>query len=352
MKIAIVAPPWVAVPPVGYGGTEVVLDGLARGLQAAGHDILLFTTGDSTCPVPKAWVFEEACGVGIGGAVTELRHVIHAYEAASGYDIVHDHTLVGPVYSERFSSLPVVTTNHGPFDGELHDYYRAIGDRVPIIAISDHQASTASDISVAAVIHHGIDVDKFTVGSGGGGYALFLGRMSPDKGVHNAIRIARKAGVPLKIAAKLHEQPEYDYFNEYVRPLLGGDIEYVGEVGGAAKRDLLAEASCLLNPMQWHEPFGMVMIEALSSGTPVVATPRGAAPEIVDDGVTGYLRAGEEGLASALLRVGELDRAACRKAAVGRFSLEPMVEAHVALFERVLAGELDGFEDIGEETAA
>jgi glycosyltransferase involved in cell wall biosynthesis len=352
MKIAIVAPPWVAVPPVGYGGTEVVLDGLARGLQAAGHDILLFTTGDSTCPVPKAWVFEEACGVGIGGAVTELRHVIHAYEAASGYDIVHDHTLVGPVYSERFSSLPVVTTNHGPFDGELHDYYRAIGDRVPIIAISDHQASMVSDISVAAVIHHGIDVDKFTVGSGDGGYALFLGRMSADKGVHNAIRIARKAGVPLKIAAKLHEQPEYDYFNEYVRPLLGGDIEYVGEVGGAAKRELLAEAMCLLNPMQWHEPFGMVMIEALSSGTPVVATPRGAAPEIVDDGVTGYLRAGEEGLASALLRVGELDRAACRKAAVGRFSLEPMVDAHVALFERVLAGKLDGFEDIGEETAA
>jgi glycosyltransferase involved in cell wall biosynthesis len=352
MRIAIVAPPWVAVPPVGYGGTEVVLDGLARGLQAAGHEILLFTTGDSTCPVPKAWVFEEACGVGIGGAVTELRHVIHAYEAASGYDIVHDHTLVGPVYSERFSSLPVVTTNHGPFDGELHDYYRAIGDRVPIIAISDHQASLVSDISVAAVIHHGIDVDKFTVGSGGGGYALFLGRMSADKGVHNAIRIARKAGVPLKIAAKLHEQPEYDYFNEYVRPLLGGDIEYVGEVGGAAKRELLAEAMCLLNPMQWHEPFGMVMIEALSSGTPVVATPRGAAPEIVDDGVTGYLRAGEEGLASALLRVGELDRAACRKAAVGRFSLEPMVDAHVALFERVLAGKLDGFEDIGEETAA
>jgi len=352
MKIAIVAPPWVAVPPVGYGGTEVVLDGLARGLQAAGHDVLMFTTGDSTCPVPKAFVFEEACGVGIGGAVTELRHVIHAYEAASGYDIVHDHTLVGPVYSERFSSLPVVTTNHGPFDGELHDYYRAIGDRVPIIAISDHQASMAPDISVAAVIHHGIDVDKFTVGSGGGGYALFLGRMSPDKGVHNAIRIARKAGVPLKIAAKLHEQPEYDYFNEYVRPLLGGDIEYVGEVGGSAKRELLAEAMCLLNPMQWHEPFGMVMIEALSSGTPVVATPRGAAPEIVDDAVTGYLRAGEEGLASALLRVGELDRAACRKAAVGRFSLEPMVDAHVALFERVLAGELDGFEDIGEETAA
>jgi hypothetical protein len=143
MKIAIVAPPWVAVPPVGYGGTEAVLDGLARGLSYAGHDVLLYTTGDSACPVPKAWVFENAAGVGIGGAVTELRHVIYAYEAACGYDIVHDHTLVGPVYAERFPGLLVVTTNHGPFDGDLRDYYRAISDRVPVIAISHHQASTA-----------------------------------------------------------------------------------------------------------------------------------------------------------------------------------------------------------------
>ena len=157
MKIAIVAPPWVAVPPVGYGGTEAVLDGLARGLSAAGHDVLLYTTGDSACPVPKAWVFEQAVGVGVGGAVTELRHVIHAYEAVRDFDIVHDHTLVGPVYAERFHDVAVVTTNHGPFDGDLHDYYRAISDRVPIIAISHHQASTAGDIPVAAVIHHGID---------------------------------------------------------------------------------------------------------------------------------------------------------------------------------------------------
>ena len=342
MKIAIVAPPWVSVPPAGYGGTEVVLDGLARGLQAAGHDVLLYATGDSACPVPKAWVFEKAVGVGTGGAVSELRHVIHAYEAVRGYDIVHDHTLVGPVYAQRLALLPVVTTNHGPFDGDLHDYYRAIGHRVPIIAISHHQASLAGDIPVAGVIHHGLDVEKFPVGSGRGGYVLFLGRMSPDKGVHIAVRIARKAGVPLKIAAKLHEQAEFDYFKEHVRPLLGGDVEFVGEVGGAAKHELLGEALCLLNPMQWHEPFGMVMIEALASGTPVVATSRGAAPEIVDEGVTGYLRGGEESLAAALQQVGGLQRAACRKAAEARFSLGPMVEAHVSLFERVLSGELEG----------
>jgi glycosyltransferase involved in cell wall biosynthesis len=354
MKIAIVAPPWVAIPPVGYGGTEAVLDGLARGLSAEGHDVLLYTTGDSACPVPKAWVFEQAAGVGIGGAVTELRHVIHAYEAVSGYDIVHDHTLVGPVYAEHFPAMAVVTTNHGPFDGDLHDYYRAIGDRVPIIAISHHQASTAGEIRVAGVVHHGIDMNKFSLGSGRGGYALFLGRMSPDKGVHTAIHAAARAGVPLKIAAKLREPAEYAYFNESVRPLLGGDIEFVGEVAGAVKHELLGDAFCLLNPMAWDEPFGMVMIEALASGTPVVATPRGAAPEIIDDGVTGHLRTGEEALAEALGDVGALSREACRRAAESRFSLKQMVAGHVALFERVLAGELtdEQFEDVDEETAA
>ncbi|HLN06213.1 MAG TPA: glycosyltransferase family 4 protein [Acidimicrobiales bacterium] len=354
MKIAIVAPPWVAVPPVGYGGTEAVLDGLARGLSAAGHDVLLYTTGDSACPVPKAWVFEKAAGVGIGGAVTELRHVIHAYEAVRGYDIVHDHTLVGPVYAERFPDLAVVTTNHGPFDGDLRDYYRAIGDRVPVIAISHHQASTAGEVPVAGVIHHGINTDKFALGAGRGGYALFLGRMSPDKGVHTAVRVAREAGVPLKIAAKLREQPEHEYFEERVRPLLGGDIEYIGEVAGATKHQLLGDALCLLNPMAWHEPFGMVMIEALASGTPVVATPRGAAPEIVDDGVTGFLRIGEEALAVALGRVGSLDRAACRRAAESRFSLEHMVGGHVDLFERVIRGEFvpGSYDDLDEATAA
>ena len=338
MKVAIVAPPWVAVPPIGYGGTEAVLDGLAKGLSVAGHDVLLYTTGDSTCPVPKAWVFEKAVGIGIGGAVTELRHVIHAYEALRDYDIVHDHTLVGPVYADRFLGLPVVVTNHGPFEGDLHDYYKAIADRVPIIAISKHQASTARDIPLAGVIHHGIDMNEFTLGAGRGGYALFLGRMSPDKGVHTAVRVARAAGVPLKIAAKLREQAEHEYFNKCVRPLLGGDIEFVGEVAGTAKHELLGDALCLLNPMAWPEPFGMVMIEALASGTPVVATPRGAAPEIVDDGVTGYLRVGEDALTLTLQSVGALDRASCRKVAEERFSLEHMVAGHVALFEHVLGG--------------
>lgn len=191
------------------------------------------------------------------------RHVINAYDHVRdwGADVVHDHTLVGPVYAERFD-LPVVTTNHGPFDGELADLYRAIADRVAVIAISHHQASTAIQTPIAAVIHHGVDVDASPHGSGDGGYALFLGRMSPDKGVDVAARVARRAEIRLRIAAKMREPAEVAYFERDVAPLLGDGIDYVGEVGGRAKLDLLAGARCLLNPIAWPEPFGMVMIEA------------------------------------------------------------------------------------------
>lgn len=338
MRIAIIAPPWVPVPPPAYGGTETVLDHLARGLVAAGHDVLLFATGDSTCPVPTAWVLPAAAGTVHAGAATELRHVVNAYDVILdwGPDIVHDHTLVGPVYAGRFG-VPVVTTNHGPFDSELGDLYRVVAPGVPIIAISHDQASAARATPIAAVIHHGIDVDAMPVGPGDGGYALFLGRMNADKGVHVAARVARAAGVPLRIAAKMAEPPEREYFRAEVEPLLGHGVEYVGEVGGAEKLELLAGASCLLNPLRWSEPFGMVMIESLACGTPVLATPHGSVPEIVDDGVTGFVRATETDLADALLRVGELDRAACRKVAAERFSTARMVADHVDLFRAVIA---------------
>ncbi len=315
-----------------------MLDTLARGLQDAGEDVLLFTTGDSTCPVPKAWVMEQAAGVGVAGAATELRHVIHAYREARDADIVHDHTLVGPVYAERFGGLAVVTTNHGPFQSELGDYYRAIAHRTPVIAISHHQASTAVGTPIAAVIHHGVDPSRFCVGEGDGGYAAFLGRMCAEKGVDTAIRIARRAGVPLRIAAKMGEAAERAYFEARVRPLLGGDIEYVGELGAADKAELLGGATCLLNPIAWPEPFGMVMVESLACGTPVVATPMGAAPEIVADGETGFIRSGERALAAALVAAGGLDRAACRQAVCTKFSASRMVAEHITLYRSVLEG--------------
>jgi hypothetical protein len=202
LRIALVAPPWVPVPPPAYGGTEAVLDNLARGLRDAGHDVMLFATGDSECDVPTRWVLERAAGMVGTGSATELHHVVHAYEVVQewGADVVHDQTLVGPVYAQRFD-IPVVTTNHGSFDGELGALYRAVADRVPVVAVSNHHAASATGIPIAAAIHHGVDVDAFPLGGGRGGYAVFLGRMSPDKGVHVAARIARDAGVPLRIAA-------------------------------------------------------------------------------------------------------------------------------------------------------
>ena len=337
MRIAIVAPPWLPVPPPAYGGTENVLDTLGRGLDAAGHEVLLCTTGDSTSPVKRSSVFERAIGVGSGSSVDEIRHVINAYEALDGADVVHDHTLVGPLYSGAFPGLPVVTTNHGPFNAALIDLYRVVSGRVPIIAISHHQASTALPVPIAAVIHHGVDPADFSVGAGGGGYAVFLGRMHPGKAPHVAAEIARTVGFPLRIAAKMREPEERAYFEAMVRPLLGTDVSYVGEVDRQAKIELLGGAECLLNPIAWAEPFGMVMIEAMACGTPVLTTNYGAAPEIVEDGVVGFVRSDKLGLVEALGRVHEIERAACRERVEKIFSVKRMVDAHLDVYERAVA---------------
>ena len=337
MRIAVIAPPWTPVPPALYGGIELVVDRLAVGFQKAGHEVLLFTTGDSTCPVPRAWALEEAEHQRIGMVVPELRHIMAAYDAVQDYDIVHDHSVMGPVYAQQFPDLPVVTTVHGPFNDELTDLYGRIAKRVPLIAISHAQSKPVPEIPIARVIHHGLDVDAFPVGKGEGGYFLFLGRMSPDKGAHRATEICYKAGVPLLMAAKMREPWEHEYFDKNVRPYLNDDIRYLGEVGHEEKLELLANARGLIFPIRWNEPFGMVMIEALACGTPVLAFPEGAAPEVVDDGRTGFLCADEAEMIAAVHRIDEIDRTDCRAAVEGYFSAERMVAEHVELFDDILA---------------
>jgi glycosyltransferase involved in cell wall biosynthesis len=341
MRIGVVAPPWVAVPPAAYGGTEAVIDELVRGFERAGHDVMLWTTGDSTCQVPRGHIIAEAQGKRMGVAAVELDHVIAGYEAltAWGADIVHDHTLTGPLCAPR-SHPPVVTTNHGPFEGELAALYRLVAQRVPIIAISHDQARRARTIPVAAVIHHGLDPEAYPGGDGGGDdagpYFLFLGRIIPDKGPDHAARAVRQVGGRLLIAGKMQEDHEHRYFAEQLEPLLGDDIVYVGEVRLEDKVRLLAGATALVNPLRWPEPFGMVMIEALACGTPVVAYRYATAPEIIDDGVTGYLCKDMDDLATKLTEAQRLDRTACRAAVTDRFSTDRMVAEHIAVFERVL----------------
>ena len=345
MKVGLLAPPWVPVPPPSYGGTEAVVDRLARGLVAAGHEVLLFAPGDSTCPVPTVPHTLQARPDEIGLTTVELAYVIRGHDCLSECDVVHDHTLAGAAIGRRSGSPPMLTTSHGPFTPEVSDIYRSFARRVPIIAISHAQAVEASlqGIQIARVIHHGLDPDEITPGAGGEGYLLFLGRMHPDKGADVAARVARAAGMPLRIAAKMREPAERDWFEAAVAPLLGGDVEYVGEAGRAEALALLQGAAALVNPIRWSEPFGLVMIEALAAGTPVLAFPNGAAPEIVEDGNTGFLCVDEKDMVRRVADIPRLDRHACRKAVLTRFSTQRVVEDHLMAYERIIAAdEADG----------
>jgi glycosyltransferase involved in cell wall biosynthesis len=337
LKVGLLAPPWAAIPPPSYGGTEAVVCQLAQGLVAAGHEVVLYATGDSTVPVPLVSAVASAEWDRIGNGEVELPYVMAGYEALAGCDVIHDHTLLGPAWALATGYDRVVTTCHGPFSGELRAIYGRYGKRLPVVAISHDQASRAPEIAVDRVIHHGLDLDEYPQGEGDGDYLLFLGRMTPDKGVREAILAARAAGETLIIAAKNREPAEKRYFADQIQPLLADDVEVVGEVAGEAKLNLLGAAKALLNPIQWAEPFGLVMIEAMACGTPVIACPIGAAREIVDSGSTGFLCADTAELAAAIHRVDRLDRGLCRATVTERFSTGRMIDDHLTLYQEMVA---------------
>jgi glycosyltransferase involved in cell wall biosynthesis len=343
LRIGLLAPPWLPIPPPGYGGTESVIDRLARGLQDAGHEVRLWTTGEATCPVPRRSTFDVACRDSMGNAVFELRQAIEGYEwfEDERCDVVHDHSLVGPLLAHV--SMPVITTNHGPFENpELATIYRHTPATIPIIAISRSQAAMARwmGIRISHVIHHGIDVDEIPEGDGRGDergpYLLFLGRMSPTKGLSEAIDVARSTGSRLVIASKVADPEERRYFEREIAHRCVDGIEFVGEVGGIEKYRLLGGATALVNPIRWPEPFGLVMIEALATGTPVITTPHGAAPEIVSHGDNGLVCADDAALIDAVRSVERIDRHHCRRDVARRFSASLMVHRHLDAYERLL----------------
>lgn len=335
MRIGLIAAPWIPIPPVGYGGIERVVDSLARGFIAAGHEVLLAAASDSTCPAPLVPGMRPSERAELGFTLSELSHVIRAYEGLGSVDVIHDHTLAGPLVGRRPDSVPVVTTIHGPLIPASADLYRAMAADTAIIGISRDQTSHMPDVPVTRVIHHGMDVDAVPTGSGKGGYVCFVGRICPDKGVLEAIHIARRAGIPLRIAAKMREPEEIVYFRSVIEPILSSNEEFLGELGDADKYRLMGEAMAFLNPIQWSEPFGLVMIESLSTGTPVVGTLIGSAPEIVDHGKTGYLAPTEQ-LHSLLPLAASLDRSHCRERALRLFSTERMVGKHLDLYAKLL----------------
>jgi glycosyltransferase involved in cell wall biosynthesis len=306
-----------------------------------GHDVRLFTVGESTCPVSTSFLYPSAVEP-MGHVAAELAHVLSAYDTLADVDVIHDHTLAGSlVTATKAARPPVAVTHHGTFSADMRRIFAAISRRAAIIAISHAQAQSAGTVPIEAVIHHGIDLTRYAHGPGDGGYVLFLGRMSPDKGVHRAVRVARRAGRPLVLATKMREPEEYAYFERAVRPLLSASVELLIEPGLTQRIDLLQHAEALLNPICWPEPFGLVMPEALACGTPVLAFPNGAVPEIVEHRRTGYLCADEDEMLAALDRVADIDRTVCSTAAHQRFSMASMAAEHDRLYRRLVGGGLE-----------
>jgi len=303
---------------------------------------VLCCPGGSTVNVDQYNPMPDPVGFPSDRAVKwEFAHVIDSYSFLDEWqpDVIHDHTLTGPLVSQRYN-MPVVTTNHSTFGWEYDLYYRFISEEVPIVAISQHQAST-TDIPLAGVVYNGTDVEDIPSGDGDGEYILWIGRFDDAKGAYEAIKVAHLCDIPLRLAARTPSPQQAAYFHEKVETYLGDlGVEYVGEVTGDAKHELIGQAVCLLNPIKWDEPFGMVMTEALAHGTPVVAMRRGAATEIVRHGETGYLGDSLSELCDGvnLCRNFTLSRTACRSDALTRFSTGRMVEGYLEIYEDVMKG--------------
>ncbi len=341
MRIAMISTPFVSVPPPRYGGTELIVAELVTGLAAAGHEVTLFATGDSHAGqnVSLRSRFERPRWP--PDAYVELDHASFAIEEiladSGGFDVVHAHVPAALSFARLLDAPMVYTVHHddGAEYARLQSLYRR--SRAHFVAISARQRELMYELGEARVIHHGLDPGCHHFGAGDGGYCAFLGRFSPEKAPHVAVDAARAAGVAIRLAGAPHWR-DHDYFERELGPRLRlPGIEAVGEIGGACKREFLAGARALLFPVDWEEPFGLVMIEAMLSGTPVLAFARGSVPEIVEHGLTGYLCRDADDMAARLRAIGRFDRAACRRRALERWTSARMVRDYVALYEAVAA---------------
>ena len=330
LKVAVLSPVWFPVPPTGYGGIELVVSLLADGLADAGHEVTLFASGDSLTKATLAYVFERAPSELIGRSLPELRHAMACYRRADEFDVINDHSGITGAALGGLVDTPVVHTVHGPLDThEAQDAYGAIAEvsrGVGLISISENQRGPMPDLPWTATIPNAIDFSLYPCKPHRGEYLLFLGRFSPDKGAHRAVAVAMELDMPLKLAGKNREPKERQYFAEFIEPHLGhGGIEYLGEVTHGEKVELLQDARATLFPIEWEEPFGLVMVESMACGTPVIATRYGAVPEVIEHGLSGIIVDNYRQMAEALEQADALDPMECRRYVEERFAPERMV---------------------------
>jgi glycosyltransferase involved in cell wall biosynthesis len=347
LRIAMVVPPWYELPPRGYGGLEQVCTALVDGLAGRGHKVTLFGAGNTFAAANQpATISTAASFVGtvaepqyqrIGQALPELLHVARVDQMITddAFDIVHDHTMVGLLSAGR-RPVPTIATVHGCPTGELGDYLSCLGSGVSLVAISRAQRRLHPTLPWVSVIHHGLAATEPGRRSSSTGPVLWLARFSADKGPDLAIHACRAAGLPLVLAGKCNEPDEHRYLNDVIRPLLGPDVTLILDPDRPSCRALLLSARCLLLPIRWEEPFGMVMIEAMAVGTPVVALGRGAVPEVVRHGVTGLICDEPTQLPEALRDVVTLDPQACVRHVRGSFSVDAMVRRYEHVYRNHL----------------
>ncbi|MQY24932.1 Glycogen synthase [Nocardia sp. RB56] len=345
LHIAMVVPPYFDVPPKAYGGVEAVVADLVDALVDRGHRVTLLGAGE---PGTKATrfvsVWDEIQAERLGDPFPEVLHalkirrVLEDIAARDRIDIVHDHTFAGPMNAAFYRDLnvPTVITVHGPVDGDCHTYYSELRDDVAMIAISDRQREIAPDLSWVGRVHNALRVDDWPFQPQKKDYALFLGRYNHCKAPHLALQAAHAVGMPLVLAGKCSEPPEKAYFEQAVRPLLTEVDVVFGMADANDKRKLLSEARCLLFPVQWEEPFGMVMIEAMVCGTPVVALRGGAVSEVIVDGVTGRICDDPAELPAAIREVQTYDPQACRDHVVANFGADTLGRGYEQCYRRVL----------------
>lgn len=339
MRILQVAPPWYEVPPRAYGGTELVVAALADGLSDAGHEVTLLASGNAhTRAATHRAVYAVPPTDDMGDLVTELLHVMGVDELGS-FDVVHDHTLLGTARLTARGVHPLVHTLHSAWTHRSRSVYRQLAADVSLVAISHDQASRAEGVPLAATIAHGVDTARYPLALDHTDELAFVGRADPAKGPELAVEVARRTGRPLTMAIRVGSPDEQAYWDEVVQPRLRGvDALVVLDATQEEKVALLSRAHAVVVPLQWDEPFGLVMAEAAACGTPVVAFDRGAANEVVANGRTGILvppGEGVEGLCRAVADVPEIDRATCRDHAVASLSADRMVAAHLELYARL-----------------
>ncbi|MHB8642280.1 MAG: glycosyltransferase family 4 protein [Gaiellaceae bacterium] len=339
MRVAVIAPPWFPVPPTGYGGIEWVVSLLADGLVEGGHDVTLFASGDSHTKAKLDAIHPVAPSEWIGRSFWELRHVLHCYERADDFDVINDHS--GPFAATLGAAVatPVVHTVHGPLDGEpgeLYDQVQRVAHDTALISLSMNQRKPRPNYNWIANCPNALDLSVYPFRPQQGEYLLFLGRMSPDKGAHRAVAVAMEAGLPLKIAGKMREPKEREYFDEFVGPHVGNGIEWLGEVSHGEKVELLQHARATLFPIEWEEPFGLVMIESMACGTPVIATNRGAVPEVIENGRSGIIVDDYRIMAAAVQEADRIDPRECRRYVEEHFSPLRMVGDYVRAYSEAI----------------